>query len=131
MEVVRQIIEPTYKRDTGVWVLHTQTVAIAPDFVVKEQSIVSIPPLQIGGNHKHPRREAFLGFGKELFLVWQDADQQLHEEAMNADDTIYLFLVESLVPHAVINKSSDSTAILYEYADDTQHDVVPVPVIKI
>jgi hypothetical protein len=40
---------------------------------------------------------------------------------MNPDNQLRLFVVRSLVPHAIKNESSEQ-AVLLEYADQTQDD---------
>ncbi len=122
------VITPTYKKDNGVWVLNTQTIVFPQRFQIVEQSIVYIPPHQYGGNHKHPRVECFIGIGNNLELWWQDEQGRTNKELMN-DSNLCLFLMPSYVPHLVYNGSSEHSAILYEYANDKQHDVVTASLI--
>lgn len=88
-----------------------------------------MPSNQIAGNHKHEKQEALLGIGATVFL-WQDGNGQLHEEVMNPDDELYLFIISSGIPHAVINKSPNEPAILYEYFDDVQKNVKKVDLLQ-
>ncbi|NTU73651.1 hypothetical protein HGB07_05820 [Candidatus Roizmanbacteria bacterium] len=122
MNIRKLAIEPTYKKENGLWSLNIRDLLPKIEFIPVEQSLILIPPNQFGGNHKHPRTEAFIGVGRRLELIWKDDEGALHEEAMN-EEKLYLFIVPPFVPHAVINKSSDMDAILYEFADAKQHEV--------
>lgn len=128
MVVQKKIIEPAYKKDEGFWVIRTQEHFSEIPFEVQEQSLITIPPGKIGGNHKHPRKEAFIGLGEKLYLVWQDNDGKIHEEKME-DENVNLFIIPSMLPHAVINKSTTAVATLYEYASEPQHDVKRVELV--
>jgi len=131
MQVEKILIEATYKKDNGIWVLNTDLLALKNGFTITEQTIVYFPPGQVAGNHRHPRQEAMIGIGENLFLYWKDEKDITHKEHMNEKGEIYLFIVHSLVPHAVINQSTDQSAIIYEYADDKQHDVEAIDVVSI
>lgn len=113
-------VEPTYKKENGLYVL--DIYGIEPPFLVKERSLVCIPAGQFGGNHKHPRQEAFIGIGEELELVWQ-VGAEIYRKKMNPNGEPKLFVIPPFVPHAVINHSPENSAVLIEYADDVQHDV--------
>lgn len=125
MNIEKKVITPAYKKDAGFWVIRTQEQFSEIPFVVVEQSLITIPPQKIGGNHKHPRSEAFIGLGEALYLLWQDENGENHEEKME-DENINLFIIPSMLPHAVINKSDSGMAVLYEYANEIQHDVEKV-----
>ena len=128
MTVEKKVIQPAYTKDKGFWVIRTQEYFSEIPFQVAEQSLITIPPGKIGGNHKHPRLEAFIGLGNELYLLWQDEKGELHEERME-DENINLFIIPSMLPHAVINKSDSAVATLYEYASESQHDVEKVDLV--
>lgn len=128
MTVEKKIIEPEYKKDEGFWVIRTQEQFDQIPFEVQEQSLITIPSGEIGGNHKHPRKEAFIGLGEKLYLVWQDSDGKVHEEKME-DENVNLFIIPTMIPHAVINKSKIAVATLYEYASEPQHDVERVELV--
>ena len=130
MHVEKIIIEPTYKKDNGLWALDTQKVLPESLFVPMEQSIISLPPGQAAGNHKHVRQEALLGIGTTAFFLWQDDNGKVHEEAMNPDNTLYLFIIPPNVPHAVVNRSHDKLVILYEYFDDIYRDTERVNLLQ-
>jgi oxalate decarboxylase/phosphoglucose isomerase-like protein (cupin superfamily) len=109
-------IDPTYRKDNGLWNLETPTLPFPNDFQVKERNVVYIPAGEFGGNHKHPRAEAFVGIGEELYMVWKDENGEKHEDKMMDGNQLYFFYVEPFTPHAVINKSS-GFAVLVEFAN--------------
>lgn len=82
---------------------------------------MTIPAGQVGGNHAHSHREGFIAIGSGLTMYWRDKNGVLRSEAMNPDDQLKLFIVQSLVPHAIRNESN-TLAVLLEYADQTQND---------
>lgn len=130
MYVEKRIIEPTYKKDNGTWALDTQKVLLGSMFVPIEQSIIHLPAGQAAGNHRHARQEALLGIGATAFFLWQDENGKVYEEAMNPNNTLYLFVIPPNVPHAVINRSSDEPVILYEYFDDIHSGVEKVNLLR-
>lgn len=120
----------SYKKpDANVWVLNLDDIPIAKS-KINDQQIVHLTPLSVGGNHKHPRTEWFIGIG-ELYFVWLDADGQLHEEPMHPDGQILLFEVPPFLPHAVANKSGDRVGMLFEMADGKMEKVEPVKVYQL
>ena len=122
-DVKKLLIEPNYKKANGAWALDTQNTIVSNEFSPVEQALVLLPPEQIAGNHKHVRREALLGLGKGAYFLWQGDNGELHEEQMNPEGQVYLFVIPPNVPHAVVNKSSHEPAVLYEYFDDVYRDV--------
>jgi len=132
MNVEKILVRPTYTRENGLWALDTQNVVPENTFTSTDtvkQSIVWLPSGQVAGNHKHERKEALFGIGDTAYFLWQDAEGQIHEEAMNPDSKMYLFIIPPHVPHAVINKSSAVPVILYEYFNDIQGEVEKVNLI--
>jgi len=115
-------IDPTYRKDNGLWNLETSTLPFPNDFQIKERNVVYIPAGEFGGNHKHPRTEAFVGIGEELFMVWQDEKGKKHEDKMMNGEQLYFFYIEPFTPHAVINKGQ-SFAVLTEFADGPNTNV--------
>lgn len=112
----------TYKKsDSDVWVLNTDDIPINQD-LIKDQQIVHLAPRAIGGNHKHPRTEWFIGIG-DLVLVWLDESGKRHEEHMHPNGQIKLITVTPFLPHAVVNRSQDQVGILFELADGKMTDV--------
>jgi len=122
-------INPTNKKENGLWSLRTDQLPLPKDFVVNERNIVYIPPGEYGGNHKHPRREAFVGVGEALYMVWQDDQGHTHEDKMMDGEQLYVFDVESFTPHAVVNKGS-GFALLVELATGPNIDVEQVELLN-
>ena len=114
-------IEPKYKKENGVVVVDFDGINIP--FKVKEKSLVYIPPAEKGGNHKHPRTEAFVGIGEGLKIIWKDENEKVIEKNMNSDGELLLFVIPANTPHVIINNSDKQFGILIEFADDVQHDV--------
>ncbi|MCR4329939.1 MAG: hypothetical protein NUV65_05345 [Candidatus Roizmanbacteria bacterium] len=114
---------PTYKRESGLFVIDLNDIPLPINFIVKEKSIVSIPPLEKGGNHMHPRIEVLVGLNEGLSFIWQDEKGNICEEAMKKKGKFRVFTVPSHLPHAVVNRSHTQTGILVEFADAKQTDV--------
>lgn len=122
-----QPLNPTYKKpDTDVWVLNTDDIPVDKESI-QDIQLVHLAPGSVGGNHKHPRREWFIGIG-DLIFVWLDDDGNTHQEHMHPDGQITLISVPPYLPHAVANVSEDKVGILYEMADGKMKDVEPVKV---
>lgn len=113
-------VSHAYAKDNGLRVFSLEAFEAHIPFDVQQRSIVSLPPGQIGGNHSHPRAEAFIAMGEELELHWVDTEGGTHVERMNADSEFSLIVVHPHVPHAIINRATHSTATLLEYASSTQ-----------
>jgi len=94
-------------------------------------SILSIPSCRLRdlSNILARFREAqhLIGIGGELELIWQDGHGASHSEPMR---TLELFVIRSLTPHVVINRSLDH-AILIEFADGPQHNVDPIDLLNV
>lgn len=119
--VERITLPPTYIKENGTWVLNLKDIVFPSYFIPKEQSLISIAPLQFGGNHKHPRMEAFIATSP-MKLVWIDDENRQREEQMYTAGQITIYLMPPYIPHAVINTSAQSV-LLYEFANEPQHDV--------
>jgi hypothetical protein len=120
-------IEPKYKKENGVFVVDIDKIKIP--FEVKEKSLVYIPPKGIGGNHKHPRAEAFVGIGEELKIIWKNINGERFEKYMNKNGKLLLFVISTDTPHVIINESNSQFGILMEFADDVQHDVEKIEIL--
>lgn len=121
-------INYTHKKpDTDVWVLNTDDIPVEKT-LVKDQQIVHLAPQSVGGNHKHPRTEWFIGIG-ELEFIWLDEAGNQQVEKMNPSGQILLFEVPPLLPHAVRNSSSTAVGILFELADGKMKDVEIVKIV--
>lgn len=115
----------TYKKnESEVWVLNTDSIPVDKD-LIKDQQIVHLAPQSVGGNHKHPRTEWFIGIGY-LVLVWIDDNGVKHEEDMYPKGQIRLITIPPFLAHAVVNRSRDKFAILFEMADGKMKDVESV-----
>ncbi len=114
-------IQPTYRKENGIWHLDIDALVLPKGFTAQMRALVGIPAGAIGGNHRHPRAEAFIGLSEDLYIVWRD-EAGTHEEPMMTQDVLYLYLVEPMTPHAVINRGTGQT-VLWELADGPQHDV--------
>lgn len=109
-------IEPTHRKDNGIWNLEISSLSFPDNFEIRKRNIVYLPAGQVGGNHRHPRTEAFVGMGEELFIAWLDDKGEKHEEKMMDGERLYSFYVEPFTPHAIINKGIGFAALL-ELAD--------------
>lgn len=118
----------SYKKEkVNLWALNLDDIPIDKD-VIKDTQIVHFSPGTIGGNHKHPRIEWYIGIG-ELVLYWLDEEGNKHEQFMSSDEGLLLIKIPPFVPHAVKNISEFKFAVLFEYADAKQYDVEKVTVI--
>jgi hypothetical protein len=116
-------INPTYQKENGVWVkdLNNETYP--------EHSLVHFPPLQFGGNHKHPRIELFAALSEGLELIWLE-NATKHTLIMKYDHASELtfYQIPALLPHTVYNSTS-IPAFLIEFASEPQHDVELIKII--
>jgi len=128
MGIEKTEFEPTYTKENGVWVVNIDKMGEDLPFVVIERNMVYLPPGGIGGNHKHPRIEAFVGFGETLTLLWTDERGVEQMEMMNKDGRLSLFIIPSYTSHAVLNKGTRS-GFLLEFASDSQHDIEKVELV--
>jgi uncharacterized RmlC-like cupin family protein len=115
-------VEPRYRRPDGLYSIDLASIKPPAGFTIRDAGLFLIPAGVIGGNHRHPRQECFIGLGEGLAVIWQDEHGQTHEEPMNPDGEVRLFHMPSMLPHAVINRGS-GPATLYELADGPQVDV--------
>lgn len=122
--------KPTYKRDDGLMVVYGKSVSFPKKFKknFKESGIVIFPPGSKGGNHKHPRVEAFYS-PDNLILVWIDKKGKKHKKSMSPEKGVFkLFITEPNEPHSVLN-STKQNAILVEFAEVEQHGLKSVELI--
>lgn len=122
------LLEPSYKKENGTWVLRMGDMVFPDYFTLAEQSLVSIPPGAFGGNHKHPRIEMYIACHKELYLLWLDENGDKHEDVMYDPDKIKLWIIPPFIPHAVVNRAEEP-AVFYEFANESQHDVEVVTLV--
>lgn len=129
MSVERFEFSPAIFKENGLFIIDIDKVD-AISFTVKERLVVSIPPKGLGGNHRHPRWEAFIGLGSGLKMTWQDDEGSNHEEAMNPDGKLFLFVISPNTPHVVVNNSETEQGILLEFADEEQRGVKLVELVR-
>lgn len=128
MKIVK--FKPTYKRDDGLMVVYGKSIPFPKKFRenFKESGIVILPPGSKGGNHKHPRIEAFYSLDN-LTLVWVDKNGRKHKKSMSPRKGVFkLFVTEPNEPHSVLNSTREK-AILVEFAEVEQHGVKSVKLI--
>lgn len=113
----------------GLFKVNINQLPLPADFLNYHQIIISIPPLGFGGNHKHPRREIFLCLNEEVEFHWIDENGTKRKTKMKQENQIYLFDVSPFVPHGIKNLSSNSAAVLLEFANVNQYKVEPYPVL--
>lgn len=122
-----KLLNYTYKKpDTDVWVLNTVDIPV-DEKLINDVQLVHLAPGSVGGNHKHPRTEWFIGIG-DLIFIWLDDQGNAHQEHMHPDGQIVLISVPPYLPHAVVNASEDTIGILYEMADGKMKDVEVIKV---
>ena len=123
-KIVKIEVEWNYRREDGLGVVKELKNILPEGFEVKEESVVYFPGGAVGGNHKHPRVEVFVGFG-DLELVWEE-EGEIKREDMFEEGGLKMFLISEFAPHAVVNKSETEMGILIEWADGEQRDVESV-----
>ncbi len=117
----------SYVRNSGLWVRGLSPILI-PEISqpLTQISLVCLPPKQVGGNHKHPRIEVFGLMSGNLELHYLEADNhQICTMATPTSQDMTLYVIPTLLPHAVINRS-DGNAYMLEFASEPQHDIESV-----
>ncbi|MCA9371344.1 hypothetical protein KC726_00435 [Candidatus Woesebacteria bacterium] len=127
MSITQKIIKPSYARQSGLWVLHVHDIIQHIDFVVKETNVIYIPPGVAGGNHKHPRIEAFFAPEEGLELIFQEKGT-IKKLPMKSDGNLCIFTIAPMVPHAVFNNSKKPLPLI-EFADGPMQDVQKITLI--
>ncbi len=118
------------KRIDGLLKVDLNQLPLPSDFLNLQQVMIYIPPTRLGGNHIHPRREIFISLSDDVELHWVDEDGVTHRHQMKEGNQLYLFDVQPFVPHAIVNFSPHSAAVILEFTDEDQHDVEPYLVIR-
>lgn len=116
------------KTESDVWVLNSADIPV-PQELIKDQQLVYFAPSSVGGNHRHQRTEWFIGMG-ELVFIWLDENGQSHEEPLHPDKQLRLVTVPPFLPHAVVNRSSTQSGVLFELADSKVNHTQKVPVVE-
>lgn len=126
-------IIPVYEFDAridGLLKVDLDKLPLPSDFINQHQILIYIPPMQFGGNHKHPRREIFFSLNDNIELHWIDKNGTTHVNKMREENQIYIFDVHPFVPHAIVNLSQKLAAVLLEFTNDRQHNVEPYTVFR-
>ena len=112
----------------GILKVDLNALPLPAEFILRQQIMLYMPPMQIGGNHKHPQREIFLSLSDDVELHWIDKDGTTHTHKMKEGNQLFLFDVQPFVPHAIINLSKTAAAVILELTDtDEQHaELCPV-----
>lgn len=131
MKIHTVLLEPKLRKPNGAFLFHTDELKAKITFEAKESYVIFIPPTAFGGNHKHPRREAFITLSPDLELIWEDELKKIHREMMMKENELKLYIVDPFVPHVIVNRSVTNPATLIEYADKPQYDVVAVDLLHI
>lgn len=130
LEPIKTAIDYSYKKsESKVWILNFDDIPLPRNVEVKDRQVVRLAPGSVGGNHKHPRREFFIGIGEGLELVWLNESGDKKSEMMNPDSKLLMFEIPPNLPHAVVNKPGSENAVLVEFADEKMTDVEKVKVI--
>lgn len=128
MEVKKIPICSSDTRSNGLQKFDLSKLHFPSGFIFTEQILISLPPKQLGGNHKHPREEFFIALDEDLELHWVDKDGKSHILKMR-DENLYLFQIPANVPHAIINTSKIRAGLLMEFASEPLRDPEAYPVI--
>ena len=112
-----------HKRTDGLLIVDLADLPLPSDFLNQHQILIYFPPMQFGGNHKHPRREIFFSLSDDVELHWIDQNGAKHVRKMKEENQIYIFDVQPFVPHAIVNLSKKSTAVVLELTDARQSGV--------
>lgn len=86
------------------------------------QDLILIPPGQMGGNHKHPRKEFLFSLTDGLVFFWQDEKGFLRSHPLRENENFFLIEILPFTPHALKNVT-DSIHIVFEGADGLQINV--------
>lgn len=126
MEILK--FEPTYKKEDGLVVIDDVSVPLPDNFKMRIQSTVVFPAGAMGGNHKHPRLEAFYSIS-DLTLIYLDENGEKKEMSMAPEEGKYkLFVISSNLPHTVVNRT-EKEAVMIEFANEEQYGVEVVKLI--
>ncbi len=119
--------KPTYKKEDGLVVIDEGSVPIPEGFSIIERSVVVFPPGSKGGNHKHPRTELFYTNGNLVLICLDNGVKK--EISMAPEDGEYkLFVMSPGLSHVVVNRTNGEL-IMFEFADEEQHDVETAKII--
>ena len=114
-------------RENGLIKLDLNQLPIPKAFIY--QFVISFPPGIIGGNHKHQHEEIFFSTDENLEVHWINLNGEKEKAKFREGNSLFLFYIPTGVPHAVINTSSNSFAVLVEFANAERTGVERVVII--
>ncbi|HLD21767.1 MAG TPA: cupin domain-containing protein [Patescibacteria group bacterium] len=117
------------KKGGNILQLKIDSPFLLPQFQISEKMVIVLPPQAIGGNHMHPRTEICIALSPELQLFWQE-NGVLHQEMLFHPGELVAYIIPSHLPHAVVNISRKNVASMIEYANNTQHDVEHIEIVR-
>ena len=121
---------PDDKKDDGSWAFDLETIPFPSGFSPSMRFVAYLTPGKVGGNHRHPRTEVFLGIGEGLEFVWIDKEGKKQSKKMNTGGKLMLVMVSPFVPRAVANHCEKESAVLLEFADAALESEEKVEVIS-
>lgn len=116
------------KRSNGILKIQLNSLPLPSEYVNYHPVLIYIPPLQYGGNHKHSHREMFISLSQDVEVHWIDENGMKQVNTMRENDEIYLFVIHPLVPHAIVNVSKESPAVILEWTDSSRHNAESIMV---
>ena len=84
------------KRTDGLLIVDLADLPLPSDFLNQHQILIYFPPMQFGGNHKHPRREIFFSLNDDVELHWIDQNRTKHIRKMKKKIK-FIYLMFSLL----------------------------------
>jgi quercetin dioxygenase-like cupin family protein len=111
----------THKSGRGFTGFDFDNIKLPDGFQVKEKICFYFPPDDYGGNHSHPRTEAFIAIG-DMEISWEE-NGEIHTEHMFENEAPKIYIIPPHVPHIIRNLSVSQFGILLEYADGPQTEV--------
>lgn len=107
-EAVQKIVFDISKSASanGPWHVDYKDFISSDVFNLTDALLVDFGPDSWAANHKHLQEEILVGLRGDLFLVWREADGTRREEKlMREDGQLQAFVIASLVPHLIENRS--------------------------
>lgn len=118
MRVTKKQIDPSFKKESGLFLISLDDIPLPKNFQAVDKSVILIPPYQLGGNHKHPRTEVFVGLGEALEICWLENGKTVCKQ-MNPKNKLFVFTVPAYTPH-VIKNTGETNGVIIELADQKQ-----------
>lgn len=130
MHVEKTILNPSLQQDNGLYVISSKDIPLPNGFDRKDYDFVYIPPGETAGNHQHRRIEIFICMDEGAELHWVDPDtHEKHVEDMAQEQgQVKVFTIGSMVPHAVVNRSSKGITLI-EFMNEPHGAIESVSVV--